>query len=702
MTMSRTWLNLALLAGALLTSRMSAEGVEPFNHLIVSPPIAPITGQLSMAVNFPGEGSQVTTEGMRTTYATAKNLGISLNTLYYMWSELEPNGAGHQWGGLDLEMQLLAEQNLRASFILKVIDTSQLGTFPDDLRFQRFDDPIFMSRLTRFVRALLDRYPRQIAYMWIGNEIDDYFFNHRGQIGAYSRLYSTVAAAAKASHPEVKVGTISTYHDAKMQKALDVIQSIGAAGDIIGFSLYPQAITGATPTSTEKYFLEMSAIAQKVHKPFSITETNWSADGMGGSESRQVAYIHDLFRVYRKYRSQIETLGLFVLYDFSDSVNRALAEQVGLAGHGEFLRFTATLGYAKNNGAPRPSWTALKDELRTLRAPDPSAIPGIIAPGWIQPSCRPVIESDNTALDGIPGDPWVIKDPAKKSRYLMYYGAVKGDLSDERIRIFRATSTDGMHWTRRATPVLVPTSGAWDATNVETPCVVKIPGNPPTLAMYYAGASDTGVAAQFSLGLARSADGIAWKKAGTRPILPRGASGEFDSYSVLDPSVIVKDGRYSMWYVGISDQFQTAIGLATSRDGVTWRKKGVVLRLDGERRHPDDAGVTNPAVIWNGRSFDMFYSLLGAEGVIAGPLFRAASLDGMHWTKNPVPVLEVGSGSHWTAKGVSSACALLEPGKISLWYAGINTDYTSFIDAGIGYIHQTLADAAPPLPSTDG
>ncbi|MBI5824572.1 MAG: hypothetical protein HZB18_11130 [Chloroflexi bacterium] len=317
---------------------------------------------------------------------------------------------------------------------------------------------------------------------------------------------------------------------------------------------------------------------------------------------------------------------------------------------------------------------------------DATPAPGRTGDGWVHGSTQPVLESNQTTLDGIPADPSVIKDPAGGSGYVMYYGAARGDFSDPLIRIFRATSQDGMQWTRSDRPVLEPTAGAWDSTNAETPCVIILPDK--SLRMYYSGALDP-EDERFQIGFAFSEDGITWTKPANNPVITRGTPGSFDSYSAMDPSVVLKDDTYYMWYMGISDAFKTAIGLAKSPDGIQWTKVGLVLELDSERRDPNDLGVTNPNVIWNGESFEMFYTLLGPDAT-AGPIFHAVSDDGEHWKKDAEPVLERGAGGHWTASGVSSPTVLLEKDKYLMWYAGMYTDGKSFLEGGIGYLMKPL------------
>ncbi|MBI5672544.1 MAG: hypothetical protein HZC50_04635 [Nitrospirae bacterium] len=333
----------------------------------------------------------------------------------------------------------------------------------------------------------------------------------------------------------------------------------------------------------------------------------------------------------------------------------------------------------------------------TLNAETPA--PGRAAAGWVHGSLRPVLESNQTTVDGIPGDPSVIKDPTSGSGYVMYYGAAKGDFSDPLIRIFRATSKDGMQWTRSDRPVLEPTPGAWDTTNTETPCVIVLPDK--SLRMYYSGAVDP-KDERFQVGYAISKNGITWTKPANNPVIVRGASGSFDSYSAMDPSVVLKGDTYYMWYMGISDAMKTAIGLAKSPDGMRWTKVGLVLSLESERQDPNDIGVTNPNVVWNGKSFEMFYTLLGADGTTAGPIFHAVSDDGEHWKKDAEPVLGRGMGGHWTSRTVSSPSVLIEGDKLLMWYAGMHTDGKSFLDAGIGYLSKPLISTTqspkPPAP----
>jgi predicted GH43/DUF377 family glycosyl hydrolase len=297
------------------------------------------------------------------------------------------------------------------------------------------------------------------------------------------------------------------------------------------------------------------------------------------------------------------------------------------------------------------------------------------------PDESPALESNYETLDGLLNDPEVIKHPAS-GEYVMFYGAMKGDFSDPRVRIFRTTSRDPAHWRGGPELVLEPGSaGSWDAVKVETPSVVILPDN--SFRLYYSGGKEED-SEVLQIGMAHSRDGKHWTKH-PEPVLSFGSKGEFDEISVLEPSVILKDGEYWMWYVGISSAMQTTIGLAKSTNGIEWERVGKVLEMDIERRGRRDAGVTESDVVWDGERFHMMYASLQDGGNLLGPLWHAESADGIKWTKSPVPFLERGGRESWTAQGIQSPSIYFENGTYHIWYAGTRTDGKSYLELGIAY-----------------
>lgn len=107
---------------------------------------------------------------------------------------------------------------------------------------------------------------------------------------------------------------------------------------------------------------------------------------------------------------------------------------------------------------------------------------------------------------------------------------------------------------------------------------------------------------------ATSSDGINWQ--GEQSTLTAGAFGEFDAYiGALD--IVELNDTYHMWYVannGSSDPARFAY--ATSDDGITWQKHGL-LHGDFDNIDEDD-DVVSPSVIVEGDTVRLWYHLSAA------------------------------------------------------------------------------------------
>jgi len=122
-----------------------------------------------------------------------------------------------------------------------------------------------------------------------------------------------------------------------------------------------------------------------------------------------------------------------------------------------------------------------------------------------------------------------------------------------------ATATDpyGKNWTKYSeNPVLSPTYGTWDWSQVIEPSVATYNG---TLYMFYRGGYEQG-----DIGFATSTDKVTWYK-NPDPCLVRGPAGSWDSYSLSFPNVIYDGNEYKLWYCGRSSSTGgLTIGLATT------------------------------------------------------------------------------------------------------------------------------------------
>lgn len=184
--------------------------------------------------------------------------------------------------------------------------------------------------------------------------------------------------------------------------------------------------------------------------------------------------------------------------------------------------------------------------------------------------------------------------------------------SDENGKVFRslpglAISQDGRHWARiegehhSGALFDVGLDKEWDSLFIAYPQVVFHASG--DLRMYYH--SFDIVNGHFSIGIARSRDGIRWVKLG-KIIGGGGKDGCFDEFGALNARVVRnrKDGKYLMAYEGVDAKGKRSIGLAVSSDGLKdwtrfqdeavlkpsagdgWDNKGVgspcLVQMDGE------------------------------------------------------------------------------------------------------------------------
>ena len=142
----------------------------------------------------------------------------------------------------------------------------------------------------------------------------------------------------------------------------------------------------------------------------------------------------------------------------------------------------------------------------------------------------------------------------------------------ERPRIGLARAADTHSWRKEPKPVLEPGPyGSWDEYGVADPCVVRIE---PYFYLFYLGQDR---ARRQRLGVARSTDGVRWEKLRANPVLELGGAGAFDENGLGEPAVWNSHGFYWMLYTGRDTAENRRLGLARSTDGVHWRKLPVVF-----------------------------------------------------------------------------------------------------------------------------
>jgi len=147
------------------------------------------------------------------------------------------------------------------------------------------------------------------------------------------------------------------------------------------------------------------------------------------------------------------------------------------------------------------------------------------------------------------------------------------------------------------------------------------------------------------------------------PVLTRGAAGAWDSVDVLNPSVVRGDGRYFNLYSGY-DGSTWRTGLATSDDGYSWAKQGVVLSPDEGTWEGSYIAANGSALLIDGEL--RYWYQAGSPPRIG----LATSADGLSWAKRPDPVLETGPRGSWDEMAVGDPYVIEADGRFYMYYLG--------------------------------
>lgn len=168
------------------------------------------------------------------------------------------------------------------------------------------------------------------------------------------------------------------------------------------------------------------------------------------------------------------------------------------------------------------------------------------------------------------GWPQVIMTSVEPEQWRMYFHAL--NTATQTFEIGLATSTDGMQWAHAGACLVAGPDGAFDAGGVSARCVLADPAAGGWL-MFYEAQDE---ARQHTIGLARSADGVAWQRADA-PCFEPGGGDEWDGGAVARPWVVpLDDGSALLYYLGRAEGEGATQGIGVARsngtDWTTWSR----------------------------------------------------------------------------------------------------------------------------------
>ena len=200
-----------------------------------------------------------------------------------------------------------------------------------------------------------------------------------------------------------------------------------------------------------------------------------------------------------------------------------------------------------------------------------------------------------------------------------------------------------------------------------------------TFRMWYQG-GHSGVS---HIGYATSQNGYTWLKHGI--VLSAGNPGDWDSSSISLGSVLWNGTAFLMWYTGTNGVTNPggAVGFAVSTDGINWVRYPGNPVLTPSALGNDQKYMATPYVIKLQLTYNMWYTGKSGATPNVNKILYATSFDGIHWSKWPSPVLTPSSNATvWDSGGVYSPSIIWNGQIFGLWYSGINQ---TGIVARIGY-----------------
>lgn len=302
------------------------------------------------------------------------------------WGEVEPYLGVIDWSPVEAHAVQARQRGIPLSCVLTLID-NQLGqeffpNLPLDLMGRPWDDGSMRIRLAFFARALEERLRPQLAYLWLGREVDAYFEDNLGEIRPFLRLVAECRDSLAVTAPCVKVGVILSFGEAVEEGRLAICDSLASGLDWIGLTVYGRDENYVQTLDPQGTILRArEALDHFASKRVVLSEVGFP--GRPGSEEDQDAFARSLITLLRERPQQLQGAFWYCLHDWSPPAARAEARRkyLGEPVREENYRLQLLrLGLIDGSGVAKPAWRTLRDRNRSVAQEVPSRQEVGIAP----------------------------------------------------------------------------------------------------------------------------------------------------------------------------------------------------------------------------------------------------------------------------------------------------------------------------------
>lgn len=297
--------------------------------------------------------------------------------------------------------------------------------------------------------------------------------------------------------------------------------------------------------------------------------------------------------------------------------------------------------------------------------------------GWRTPLPNPVLPAGSLYPRALWNDPTLLKEG---DQYVMWMTTSIETPFKPPIVPFRAVSDDhGKTWRLDPpTPVALPAGTQF--VNIETPSVVKFHGQ---YHMFFSGIYPSGKPTLMAVGHAVSADGKTWKVSPDPVLVQSEHIQDWNGFLVGEPGAIVQGDSIFVYFSavgarvgGVPEQDQS-IGLAITKDGEHFGpQKRVLVQAPIYPPEKGFAGYSTPSPFeLNGRVHLLFDVVTSIKG--NNPDWQQVALHHAYSTtdgtgdfvQDALPIFTRNSFP-WTQGEIIGPSALVDDGKVKIWFGG--------------------------------
>lgn len=330
---------------------------------------ADLTGNAYVGLSAnPFANESFNAEAVNARFEQAVSSGVSFIYQSAKWEELEPQPRKYKFDvsdNVDEFVKRAGRHNLPVAYNLRIVDTNQ-KPMPGDLKNKSFNDPQVRERLFGLLDALIPRFRKQVKFLMLGNEIDNYFRDKK-EVAAFNELFVAAAQKVKQLDPEIRVSTTVTFPG--LSKAESLLKPLLDNSDFFALTYYPlkpdTSFEVRDPDSVKGDFERILSAANG--KKILLQEVGYPSSARNkSSEEKQAQLFSNVFDFVESRRGEFIGVNFFLMSDLPDWMVEGFAKYYKADNSDAFKSFLQTLGMYDGQGRPKKSMEVFKNRAPRL------------------------------------------------------------------------------------------------------------------------------------------------------------------------------------------------------------------------------------------------------------------------------------------------------------------------------------------------